>query len=266
MAETRNGDRGRHAESRVGLFVDWDDLSQVLAEEAGPDQPIDPAEVAARALRLADAQGRVVLARAYGDWSAGRDAALAFRRQRIEPVLVLGDGSLDEPSDLVLSLDALETVLLGPDLDVYVLVGGERPFRELERRLRRADREVAVAGIDSGELVVVHAAERAASGERRPRRPRPVDFATFDWGPFIRLLAELEGNMPFVGFGWLLKKKLNADNCGCQTMQERQEMMDRAVDDGLLTLYKVDNIEAGADPVTACRLNRDHARVRAVLA
>jgi hypothetical protein len=41
--------------------------------------------------------------------------------------------------------------------------------------------------------------------------------------------------------------------------------MDRAVEEGILTLYKVDNIEEGGDPVTACRLNRDNERVKEFL-
>jgi len=241
---------------KVGLFIDYDHLAQAPHEAAG---------LALRCRELAEERGRLVLARAYGDWTAARQEAHEFDRAEIEPRLVLHVADAERTA-LELSLDALQTLSAGPHLDVYVLVTGGNPYQPLAARLRQADRTVVVIA-GAGELAAAR-----GSGEDTARRRRAgaaparhADSAGSDWTPFVLLLEELEGSMPFVGFGWLLKKKLNPENCGCYSLQERQELMDRATEEGILVLYKVDNIEQGGDPVTACKLNREHPGVRSIL-
>jgi hypothetical protein len=247
---------------RVGLFIDYENIRRGLEDPGGASEVV---ELAARLREAAAEQGRVLIASVYGDWTFARTQAREFRRQLIEPRIVLGKETGDDSAYVALSLDALETIFAGPDLDVYVIVAGDNACSELIQRLRRADRTVVQVGFEAG--ATVHAGDRFLSleellGIKRARKSRKVDFSMYDWAPFIRLMDELEQGMPFVGFGWLLKKKLNAENSGCSSMQDKQELMDRAVEEGILVLYKVDNIEEGADPVTACKLNRENPRVK----
>ena len=254
---------------RVGLFVDFNDLRRSLADEM-PD--IELTDLAQRLREFAEDHGRLVIATAYGDWSQSAEEAREFRRQHIEPRLVIDKEDDDEHTEVVLSLDVQESLFQAPHLDTYLVVSGHAMYPEISQRLRRADRQLIQIHLQNGEpsyaeqLGYRQTSLNDVLEGRKLRRPgRRVDFDEFDWTPFIRLMDELEENMPFVGFGWLLKKKLHTENSGgCVTMQERQELMDRAVDQGVLTLYKVDNIEEGADPVTACKLNRENAVVREV--
>jgi hypothetical protein len=112
----------------------------------------------------------------------------------------------------------------------------------------------------------------ATRGARSARAPHPtpilgpeVEFATYDWTPFVRLIDELEQRLPFVGVRYLVNKVLAAHNCGTDDPRLKRELMNRAVDDGLLEMFPVGNVGDRADPVTACRLDRAHATVLAVL-
>lgn len=114
--------------------------------------------------------------------------------------------------------------------------------------------------------------ERGERGGRpaRPAHPTPifgpeVDFASYDWAPFVRLIDELEQRLPFVGVRYLVNKVLAPHNCGTDDPRLKRELMNRAVDDGLLEMFPVSNVGDRADPVTACRLDRAHASVVAAL-
>jgi hypothetical protein len=103
----------------------------------------------------------------------------------------------------------------------------------------------------------------------RPAHPTPVrsdeDFAAYDWSPFVRLIDELEHRLPFVGVRYLVNKVLGPHNCGVEDPRLKRDLINRAVDDGLIEMYPVGNVGDRADPVTACRLDRRNATVVAVL-
>jgi len=250
MASAR--DNGRH-EPRVGLFVDASDLS---------DGDVGIIE----ALRqVAEDRGRVIEAVAYRDWSAIGHLARAFRERAVEPRMVVADPAHAGAIELNLSLDVIQTLASTPTIDVYVLVSRSCPLHEVTLRLRRADRRITLVRPQATGPECLDIDEEPACAENDEwsvASAARFDVSSFDWEPFVRLVDDLERSMPFVGFGWLLKKKLNHDNCGCATSHARQGLMDRAVKDGLLALYKVNNIDDRADPVTACRLNRESPLVR----
>lgn len=116
---------------------------------------------------------------------------------------------------------------------------------------------------------------RGGWGERPPRpgraaHPTPVlgpevDFAAYDWAPFVRLIDELEQRLPFVGVRYLVNKVLAQHNCGTDDPRLKREILNRAQDEGLLEMFPVGNVGDRSDPVTACRLDREHAAVLAVL-
>ncbi len=72
---------------------------------------------------------------------------------------------------------------------------------------------------------------------------------TYDWGPFIRRIAELEGQHRFLSVKWLNEKKL-IEHPGVQ------EALQVALTNGVLETYYVDNPKNKEFPVRACRLNR----------
>ncbi len=116
-------------------------------------------------------------------------------------------------------------------------------------------------------------APRAAAAEprREPRPPHPTpvasdqDFTGYDWGPFVRLIDELEHRLPFVGVRYLVNKVLGAHNSGIDDPRLKRDLINRAVDEGLIEMYPVGNVRDRSDPVTACRLERKNAVVVGIL-
>lgn len=101
--------------------------------------------------------------------------------------------------------------------------------------------------------------------ERGFREPAPLDFGTYDWAPFVRLMDDLEHRLPFVGVRYLVNKVLAPRNCGLDDPRQKRDLLNKAVDDGLLEMYEVGNLEGRGDPVTACRLDRQNPSVVAIL-
>jgi hypothetical protein len=92
-----------------------------------------------------------------------------------------------------------------------------------------------------------------------------VDFSRYDWAPFVRLIDELEHRLPFVGVRYLVNKVLGPRNCGIEDPRQKRDLINRAVDDGLIEMYEVGNVGERRDPVTACRLDRRNSVVVSVL-
>jgi hypothetical protein len=133
-------------------------------------------------------------------------------------------------------------------------------------REREAEPEPARAGWGGG------GGGGGAHGGRPGRVPHPtpivgpdVEFAAYDWTPFVRLIDELEQRLPFVGVRYLVNKVLAMHNCGTDDPRLKRDLMNRAVDDGILEMFPVGNVGDRADPVTACRLDRANATVTQVL-
>jgi hypothetical protein len=112
-------------------------------------------------------------------------------------------------------------------------------------------------------------------GARAPRAGRPahptpihgpeIEYGGYDWSPFVRLIDELEQRLPFVGVRYLVNKVLAPHNCGTDDPRLKRELINRAVDDGLIEMFPVGNVGDRADPVTACRLDRANGSVVSIL-
>lgn len=83
-----------------------------------------------------------------------------------------------------------------------------------------------------------------------------VNFERYDWASFVRLVDELEHRLPFVGVRYLVNKVMGPRNAGLEDPRQKRELINRAVDDGVLEMFEVGNVEGRGDPVTACRLDR----------
>lgn len=246
-----------------------------------------------RLLVLARTHGRVFSALAYGDVTPEETREL--RRLGCEARLTTEDGEGSAPESIAVALDAAEALAAGPEVESVLLVTDDAQLSELVRRLRRrgrfvtvvapsllvaadpcrtADRATSVeallagAGLDAPPPTPPVARELLVSqGIRtRPAAAPPFDPELFDWTRLVLLLRDLEARMPFVGMRWLKNKVIGPRNVGAANPAEKQALLNRAVEAGLLETYQVDNRDEGGDPVTACRLVRGHAKVQAILA
>lgn len=94
---------------------------------------------------------------------------------------------------------------------------------------------------------------------------REPDFEDYDWSRFVRLIDELEQRLPFVGVRYLVNKVLGPHNCGIEDPRIKRDLINQAVDEGLIEMYAVGNVNERTDPVTACRLDRENEIVVDVL-
>lgn len=91
------------------------------------------------------------------------------------------------------------------------------------------------------------------------------EFSDYDWSAFIKLIDELEQRLPFVGVRYLVNKVLGPHNCGIEDPRIKRDLINEAVDDGLIEMYTVGNVNERTDPVTACRLDRENEMVLEIL-
>jgi hypothetical protein len=239
---------------------------------------------------VARAHGRILAAVAYGDIDG--DDARDLKRAGFEARLTSEDGEGSAPESIAIALDAMEALCRGPMVESTFIVSDDAQLGELVRRLRRqgryvaivtpssyvmqeparsADRAVSLEAVIAGEVEAeVPAAESVRAAPREMVRARPpngqtIDFNTYDWTRLVLLLRDLEAKMPFVGMRWLKNKVIGPHNVGAVTIADKQLLLNKAVDDGILETYRVGNRDETGDPVTACRLVRTNERVKATL-
>lgn len=113
--------------------------------------------------------------------------------------------------------------------------------------------------------------EAASNGNGKRERTyqgpmiREPEFEDYDWTAFISLIDELEQRLPFVGVRYLVNKVLAPHNSGVSDPRIKRDLINQAVDDGLIEMYQVGNVDNRTDPVTACRLDRESSLVQEVL-
>ncbi len=273
MRSDRPRSTSRSAPRKVAMFIDHGGL---LATES---ETLPTAVIAERVAGFAASLGRVAVSAAYADWTHLGDDAREYHHRGIETRLVMPHDTDDDRSDLFLSLDALEAVLNTPALGIFIIVSPDAGFREIAVRLRRMGREVIAVGPRPGtsaelrrsvdQFVSLESLKGGAGN--RPVETAPegaqdlIDFSKYDWSKFMRLIDELESRLKFVGLKYLNHKVLNRENCGFDDRARKQDLINHAVDEGILEIHRIDNIEAGGDPVSACRLGREHDLVKQYL-
>jgi hypothetical protein len=198
-------------------------------------------------------------------------AARELRRHQLEPVLVLSKESGDDRSRIEMSLDIQETLLQDtPRLDSYIVASGDSDLHPIFRRLREAGRKVTLASLrqaasrdmarSAGNVVWMD--DLLSLNEETESE---INFEEHDWTPFIELLVSLEGNLEFVGMNYLIRRVMDRTNCGHSDLRRKQDIINYAQNTEMIEVYQVDNKEEGGDPVSACRLRRDHPVVQRVL-
>jgi uncharacterized LabA/DUF88 family protein len=93
---------------------------------------------------FAETKGRVVTARAYGNWANPSFAKLAPSLTRSYFYLVHIPKGRKNSSDMVLVSDTLEIMRIHNHIDTYILVTGDSDFRFLVLELRRAGKVVHI--------------------------------------------------------------------------------------------------------------------------
>ena len=156
----------RHKRTRYGaVLVDFENIYYNLAqdpaktEEQGPDmEALDDAVEILSYLRdrVRDHYHCVMsIGRSYGDFDRiGGDAQSQLQLLAFEPRFTLGDKK-DSAAKILLAVDAMEMLYSRAELEMFIIVGGDRDYLPVVRRLREHMKRVVLVGFErvtSGDL------------------------------------------------------------------------------------------------------------------
>ncbi|HEX5613610.1 MAG TPA: NYN domain-containing protein [Acidimicrobiia bacterium] len=163
-------------EERIALFLDYENLAIGARESLGGSFDFRP---------IADAlaeRGRVVVRRAYADWSAFEEDRRMLTRHHVELIeMPQRMGAVRKnAADIKMAVDAIELSFERDYITTFVLGTGDSDFSPLVQKLRELNRRVIGIGIEAStsallppacdEFLFYERLEGVEAGE--PRKPR----------------------------------------------------------------------------------------------
>ena len=138
--------------TKVALFIDWDNLAISTSADMGGALPDVPALVG-----TAQRYGEVVVARAYSEWQMTSER-LAVYRAGVEPVYAPtfrfesdsqpGGSKGKSLADPCMVADCVDFLHLLPEIQVYVLISGDKDMVPVVRLTQLRGKRVVVIGPD----------------------------------------------------------------------------------------------------------------------
>jgi uncharacterized protein (TIGR00288 family) len=132
----------------LALFIDFENIARGVRQRHLEER----VDLRAIVEALSD-KGRLLIKRAYGDWSYFRDYRSDLLQQGIEPVQVFAASRDREGwkngADIRMAIDAIETSYRLEDITDFVLVSGDSDFLALVSRLRERGRTVWGIGLQA---------------------------------------------------------------------------------------------------------------------
>jgi uncharacterized protein (TIGR00288 family) len=173
-------------EECIALFLDYENLAIGAREALGRQQPFDFRPIADA---LAE-RGRVVVRRAYADWSSFDDDRRVLTRHQVELIDIpqrMG-ATRKNSADIKMAVDAIELSFERDYITTFVLGTGDSDFTPLVHKLRERNRRVIGIGVEASTSALLPPAcdeflfyerlegveparPRAARAPRRPARP-----------------------------------------------------------------------------------------------
>jgi uncharacterized protein (TIGR00288 family) len=133
-------------EERIALFLDYENLA-IGAREALGSRPFDFRPIADA---LAE-RGRVVVRRAYADWSSFDEDRRMLTRHQVELIEIpqrMG-ASRKNAADIKMAVDAIELSFERGYITTFVLGTGDSDFTPLVHKLRELNRRVIGIGVEA---------------------------------------------------------------------------------------------------------------------
>ncbi len=239
--------------AQVAVFVDFENLVLGAVKEL-PDQA-NPAPYEALT-RLCRGYGNASVRRAYADWAntlfGSHQDDLAMNGVDLIQVARVGIQNKNA-ADIRMAVDAMETLIVHPEISVFVLVSGDGDYSPLVQRLREFGKWVVGVGTEanaSRKLVSVCSEYKywgTLVAEVEPE-VRPAVNAAFDIATAEQLLVRAfeESNAETMTAGGLKSKMLALDaafdehNYGCRSFRAFLAMLPK----------RVQILEAGGPDVT----------------
>ena len=252
--------------AQVAVFVDFENLVLGAVKEL-PDQA-NPAPYEALT-RLCRGYGNASVRRAYADWAntlfGSHQDDLAMNGVDLIQVARVGIQNKNA-ADIRMAVDAMETLIVHPEISVFVLVSGDGDYSPLVQRLREFGKWVVGVGTEanaSRKLVSVCSEYKywgTLVAEVEPE-VRPAVNAAFDIATAEQLLVRAfeESNAETMTAGGLKSKMLALDaafdehNYGCRSFRAFLAMLPK----------RVQIVEAGGPDVTVKLIEEPRRPARA---
>ena len=133
-------------DERIALLLDYENLAIGARDGLG----VSPFDFGPLADALAE-RGRVVVRRAYGDWSAFDEDRRLMARAQVELIEIpqrIG-GSRKNAADIKLAVDAIELAYERGFVTTFAIGTGDSDFTPLMHKLRELDKRVIGIGVQS---------------------------------------------------------------------------------------------------------------------
>jgi hypothetical protein len=202
--------------AQVAVFVDFENLVLGAVKEL-PDLG-NPAPYEALT-RLCRGYGNASVRRAYADWAnslfGGHQDDLAMNGVDLIQVARVGVQNKNA-ADIRMAVDAMETLIVHPEISVFVLVSGDGDYSPLVQRLREFGKWVVGVGTEanaSRKLVSVCSEYKYWGTLVAEVVPAARPVAAFDLGEAEQLLVRAfeESNAETMTAGGLKSKMLTLD-------------------------------------------------------
>ena len=202
--------------AQVAVFVDFENLVLGAVKEL-PDLA-NPAPYEALT-RLCRGYGNASVRRAYADWAnalfGGHQDDLAMNGVDLIQVARVGIQNKNA-ADIRMAVDAMETLIVHPEISVFVLVSGDGDYSPLVQRLREFGKWVVGVGTEanaSRKLVSVCSEYKYWGTLVAEVVPAARPTAAFDLGEAEQLLVRAfdESNVETMTAGGLKSKMLTLD-------------------------------------------------------
>lgn len=204
--------------SQVAVFIDFENL--VLGAEATLPGTVNPVPYAALDLLTRDF-GNAAIRRAYADWSVpsfGRfQEDLGLNGVDLIQVKRFGVQQKNA-ADIRMAVDAMETLIVHPEVEVFLLVAGDGDYTPLVQKLREFGKLVVGVGTEasaSKRLVSVcseykYWASLVAAVDRNARSAVAAEFDLGDVQPLVRAALASSNTQPTQA-SWLKHRMLILD-------------------------------------------------------
>ena len=141
-------------EERIALFIDYENLAIGAREDLRQKFDLGPVSDA-----LAE-RGRVVVRRAYADWSYFDDDRRMLTRHHVELIEIPQrmDAIRKNAADIKMAVDAVELCFERDYITTYVICTGDSDFTPLVGKLRELNRRVIGVGLEASTSKLLPAA------------------------------------------------------------------------------------------------------------
>ena len=251
-------------------FIDWENLRQSIsrnfAERATPRPIIDAIKQVVEELGYEFRGGCF-----YADWSRRPDEAREIHNHGLNPIHVVPTRSGRDRSDPKMILDMYDMIKGRSDIGVIIVGSGDNHFADLIRRGKEHGKRMYVCAVGlstARELFTLSDGVfplEVRLGLTQKATQLPLTPPEVEWRIFVLRLSSLESKLPYVVRNYLRDRILEPSmDCG-ETLEERERFLNKAVEDGIVVEYELENPKLPGRTVTACRLNRENDLVKRIL-